>query len=122
MEYEEARQRIFYHSAFAHFDGTSEAHGSSIVNTLLDAKTGGYTPDLSQAVTDLITCLESVNRYWNGDTPSSGMPSDHRQPDRNVTYAMAAILSTGIECFLAWLGDAVIDGGRQTESWIDSGF
>jgi hypothetical protein len=71
---------------------------------------------------DLISCLEVVNRHVNGETPSASVGTDkERRIDRRLTYAVAAVITSGVEHFLRLVGDSATDDsaalGMGKELW-----
>ncbi len=102
MNYEQALRRLSHH---ANLTDAEEEGWPSLVGILFEAKRAGVVPDLREPADDLISCLDVVNRHVNGETPSASAGADReRRIDRRLTYAVAAVITSGVEHFL-WLVD-----------------
>ena len=98
MDYEQALQRLYYHANITEAEGEGWL---SFGRTLFDAKARSEVPDLREQTTDLIACLEVVNRHLNGETPSASVDTGERYIDSRAAYAVSAVISEGIEHLLA---------------------
>ena len=103
MDYEQALRRLSHHANLTEAEGEG---WTSFGGTLYEARTAGVVPDLREPTDDLISCLDVVNRHVNGETPSASVGADkERRIDRRLTYAVAAVITSGVEHFL-WLVDS----------------
>jgi hypothetical protein len=115
MNYEQALLRLSHHANLTEAEGEG---WSSFVGLLFEAKIAGVVPDLREPTDDLISCLDVVNRHVNGETPSASVGTDReRRIDRRLTYAVAAVITSGVEHFL-WL---VNDSATDTSSALSMG-
>jgi hypothetical protein len=97
VDYEQALQHLYYHA------NISEAEGEgwlSFGRALFEAEARSEVPDLREQTTDLIACLEVVNRHLNGEIPSACVGTGGRYIGSRVAYAVSAIISDGIEHLL----------------------
>jgi hypothetical protein len=107
VDYEQALLRLSHHANLTEAEGEG---WSSFVGTLFEAKTAGVVPNLREPTDDLIACLEVVNRHVNGETPSASVGADkERRIDRRLTYAVTAVITSGVEHFLWSLDDSATD-------------
>jgi hypothetical protein len=106
MDYEQALQRLYYHANITE----AEAEGwSSFGRTLFEAKPRIKVPDLREQTTDIIACLEVVNRHLNGETPSASVGTGEQYIDPRAAYAVSVIISDGIEQLLTLAGSPAAD-------------
>ena len=107
VDYEQALRRLSHHANLTEAEGEGP---SSFVGLLFEARTAGVVPDLREPTEDLISCLDVVNRHINGETPSASVGADkERRIDRRLTYAVAAVITSGVEHFLWSLDDPATD-------------
>jgi hypothetical protein len=107
LSYEQALQKLSHH---ANLIEAEEEDWSSFVGALFEAKRAGVVSDLREPTDDLICCLDTVNRYVNGKTPSASVNGDEDQPiDRRAAYAVACTISSGAEYFLWLMHNATAD-------------
>ena len=107
MDYEQALRRLSHHANLTEAEGEG---WSSFVETLLEAKTAGVVPNLREPTDDLITCLNVVNCYVNGETPSMSVGEvKERRIDRRVAYAVAVAITSGLEYFLSLVNNSATD-------------
>ena len=107
MNYEQALRRLSHHANLTEAEGEE---GSSFVEILFEAKTAGVVPKLREPTEDLIACLDVVNRHVNGETPSASVGAGkERRIDRRLAYAIAAVITSGVEHFLWLVDDSATD-------------
>jgi len=113
LSYEQALQKLSHHANLA---DAKEEGWSSFVGTLFRAKTAGVIPDLRAPTEDLISCLEAVNHQVNGQTPSASVSGDNDQSiDRRAAYAVACIITSGVEFHLWVVDNVAADGSAALE-------
>ena len=107
MDYEQAMRRLSHHANLTEAEGEG---WPSFVGILFEAKLAGVVPDLREPADDLISCLDVVNRHVNGKTPSESFGAEkERRIDRRLTYAVAAVITSGLEHFLWLVDDSATD-------------
>jgi hypothetical protein len=115
VNYEQALRRLSHHANLTEAGGEG---WSSFVGLLFEAKTAGVVPNLREPTEDLISCLDVVNRHVNGERPSASVGADKkRRIDRRLTYAVAAVITSGVE-YLLW---SVEDSATDTSSALAMG-
>jgi hypothetical protein len=104
VDYEQALRRLSHHANLTEAEGEG---WSSFVGLLFEAKTAGVVPNLREPTDDLISCLDVVNRHLNGERPSASVGADkERRIDRRLGYAVAAVITSGVEHFLCSVEDS----------------
>jgi hypothetical protein len=106
MNYEQALQRLCYHANITEAEGEG---WSSFGRALFEAKPRSKVPDLREQTTDIIACLEVVNRHLYGETPSAFVGTSEHYIDPRLAYAVSAIISDGIEQVLTLAGSPAAD-------------
>jgi len=101
MDYEQALQRLRYHANITEAEGEC---WSSFGRALFEAKPRSKVPDPREQTTDIIACLEVVNRHLNEETPSAFVGTSEHYIDPRLAYAVSTIISDGIEQVLALAG------------------
>lgn len=102
MNYEEALKRLANHANMPSSDEYSPSE--SLVYRLWESERTGTTPQIAEAYSDVITCLEVVNKHLNGAQPSASSELPMLL-DSSLVYTLAVLLHSGWEYYVRWNRD-----------------
>lgn len=104
MDYQEALLKLRIHSAFPQEiieDGSPKAlsYDNSLIVCLQEIKKTGFKKDIDMHLDDILDCMRVINRYVNGENPSSSYASVKKIDDTLVLF-VTSIINEGLWYYL----------------------
>jgi hypothetical protein len=115
MEYEDARARLLNHGNLMVNGANALPDEASFLFALWQAEREKVRPNINSHYEDMLACLEVVNRYLNGDSPSEIAFAEKQAPDRSLVNAMWCVIHTGWERHRRWELAAMFDQGVRDD-------